>query len=215
MKPGWERELAVEAPVPAPSLERVRAALAVELGNPAQRSWKKDAATSFLGGLGIVGVVGAALALTQQLSVAPQNVPALGLLVATALVASLAGAAPARRWLQWTAVGLAVCTAAALVLLRSGGQPSTQPEWVCTLSHVAAGAPLLLLLWKGLRYSAPSLLRAVVGGGALGTTGALIGELGCAQGAAHVAFFHLSAWLVLAVVAGVVGTRLQRRSYAP
>jgi hypothetical protein len=101
------------------------------------------------------------------------------------------------------------------VLLRGEGHPSTTPEWVCTVSHLGLGAGPLGLMLAMLRKSALSAARTALAGLAVGATGAMLGELACEQSWVHVATFHLSAWLGLAVVAMLVARRLAPRSFAP
>ncbi|MBL8958017.1 MAG: DUF1109 domain-containing protein, partial [Myxococcaceae bacterium] len=63
--------------------------------------------------------------------------------------------------------------------------------------------------------SAPHPVRAALAGLAVGTCGALIGEVGCAQPWQHVLVYHLSAWLALMGACAVFARRLARSSYAP
>jgi hypothetical protein len=102
-----------------------------------------------------------------------------------------------------------------LVAMRGAGTPSSAAPWVCTLSHLSIGAAPLLLALALLRKSAIGPARAALAGLAVGTTGAMIGEIGCEQGWMHVLVWHLSAWVALAIVAGLVSRRLMPRSFAP
>jgi hypothetical protein len=66
-----------------------------------------------------------------------------------------------------------------------------------------------------LRGMAPSPLRSVVAGLAAGSTGAVVGELVCAQSAAHVALFHLTTWGAVGLAVVILSSTLSPRSYAP
>lgn len=212
-----ERALAAAPQPPADVLARVRATVAAEQARPRPtRGWLVDGLAVGATAAAVALLVGGALGATGQLSGTLANAPAVGLLLGCAALSSVAALVPGRRWSRWLALGWSGATAVALVALRlSGGTPSPLPEWVCTASHLAAALPGALLALRALREVAPSPLRATVLGAAAGTTGALVGELGCGQGAAHVALFHLSAWAVVAAVVALAARSLERRSYAP
>jgi hypothetical protein len=48
-----------------------------------------------------------------------------------------------------------------------------------------------------------------------GTTGAMVGELGCGRDALHVLLFHVSAWLVMVAVGALLSLVIRPRSHAP
>jgi hypothetical protein len=78
---------------------------------------------------------------------------------------------------------------------------------------VAVPAAVMALLL--LRKMAFNLSRAVVAGLAVGTTGALLGELMCGRNAAHIAVFHLASWVLASLAVVALSTRISRRSFAP
>lgn len=205
------------APPSADALAKARAALTAELSAPRPRRWRTGVlgASGTIVGLGLA-TAGVLLALGAcTLDFLASRAVTLASLITVGVVTVWTSLRPHGRVGRLISLGLVAVTAGLLVLLRGAGTPSTQPEWVCTVSHLAVGlapATVVILL---LRSMAPNRLRAVVAGLAAGTTGAFVGELACAQSAAHVAVFHLSAWAVVAVVVTVVSSRLTPRSYAP
>jgi hypothetical protein len=50
---------------------------------------------------------------------------------------------------------------------------------------------------------------------AVGTTGALLGELMCGRNASHIAVFHLASWALAAVAVVALSYASKRRSFAP
>lgn len=126
-------------------------------------------------------------------------------------------ARPGSAWLRRGAWSLAALSAGALVWTRPAevASLSTTPEWVCTASPLAAAVPAAAVALWMLRGMAFKLSRAVVAGLAVGTTGALLGELMCGRNAAHVAVFHLGSWALASVAVVALSARLSRRSFAP
>lgn len=200
-----------------PGLEKLRAAVFAELDVPPKRSWRADV-------LLITGVcwlaflaAAAVLFLAGQLTAAhliSRLVP-LSLLAGVVAVSSFAALAPRRPGQLIIGYVIAAIGLVGLVLLRGEGHPSETPAWVCTVSHAALGAGPLGLMLAMLRKSALGAARTALAGLAVGATGAMLGELSCEQGFAHVAVWHLGAWIGLAVIALLIGRRLVPRSFAP
>ena len=196
----------------AGTLARVKA----ELAQP-RRSWRPDAfklvAASWLMALGLTSVLlitgntPPELVLSRLATVAP-------LLVLGALGGYFA-VAPGGLRTRWALVTASVMAMLGLVLVRGAGHVSAQPEWVCTLSHLSLGAGPLVVAMLALRRTAPDVLRSVVAGLAIGTVGAIAGEVGCEQGWQHVLVFHLVPWATLTVAAVLISRRMKRWSYAP
>jgi hypothetical protein len=212
-------ELQFPSPRPPSSdaLSKARAAMLAEAKTPRRASWK--ASVVKVSGT-IVGVVlamaGVLLTIGAcTLDFLSSRAVTLASLMTVGLVTTWASLRPGGRVGRLVSIGLLVVAAVLVVLVRGAGTPSTQPGWVCTASHFAVGlapAAVVILLLRGM---APNRLRAVVAGLAAGTTGALVGELACAQSAGHVAVFHLSAWALVALVVTFISARLTPRSYAP
>ncbi|MCA2976832.1 MAG: DUF1109 family protein [Myxococcaceae bacterium] len=212
-----------ELPLPAPrppsssALAAARAAMQAEATTSRRSSWRagvvRGAGTIVGLALAVAGVLLAVGACTLDF-LAARSVT-LASLLTVGVVTTWASLRPGGRVGRFAALGLSAVSAGLLVLSRSAEVASSQPEWVCTVSHVAVGlapAAVVILLLRGM---APNRLRAVVAGVAAGSTGALVGELACAQSRSHVALFHLSAWGLVALFVAVVSSRLSPRSYAP
>ncbi len=203
---------------PNDSRSAMRALLAAELKKTPARSWKKDV---FMVCAAIVGLtLSTVLVLiatgNSSLDAVSLRLPSfLGLLLIGCASAWLAFAPRPHRRLHFGfalgAVGLV-----GIVLARGvTGSPATQPEWVCTVSHIGLGAGPLILALTLLRRAAPGVLRSAVAGLAVGSVGAAIGEVGCAQSWSHVLIFHCGAWLAVAAVSVLAGRLLKPRSFAP
>lgn len=197
---------------------RVKALALAEVaqGKP-RRSWRGDIAlltgVTWACALAVVAITlltGTAAA--GQLSA--RLVPVLPLLV----VAAVGGwAAIAPRPAALLPLGL-LAGLAGLVLVvatRGEGHASPLPQWVCTAAHLGIGAVPLSVALVLLRKSAPNPLRAVVAGLAVGTVGAIAGELACEQSWQHVLLFHGAAWLGVAAASLAISRRLTPRSWAP
>jgi hypothetical protein len=139
----------------------------------------------------------------------------VAVLLTVGVVATWASLRPKGHLGRWLAVAVVVTAAGLIVFLRGPGTPSPQPQWVCAVSHLALGLPPAAVVIVLLRGMAPSRLRSLVAGLAAGTTGAVVGEFGCAQSASHVATFHLGAWALVAVAVFIISSKLTPRSYAP
>lgn len=212
-------ELLQQAPVDTASLQRSRGLLAAELKRPRPRSWRIDAVLLLAASWGVAALVAVALfaAGATGAELLSRHGASIGLLFAVGTSCAWAALAPP----SWGRLGFAVAAGLSglvgLVVLRAMGvtAPSAQPEWLCTATHLGAGVAPLGVALAMLKKSAPHPVRAVLAGLAVGTCGALIGEIGCAQPWQHVLVFHLSAWLALVAACAVVARRLVRSSYAP
>jgi hypothetical protein len=205
---------------PAANAEALASALAAarkELAQAKPDSWRRDLAilTAVVSGIA-VGVVGVLGALGQWAVSSPlARWETLSLLALLQLVGVAAAMAPRARWAQVATVVMGVAAMAAVVALRGAGAPSALPPWVCTLSHLGVGLAPVATVVVLLRHAAISPLRALAAGICVGTPGAIVGELGCGQSAAHVALFHLPAWGIAIAVCMAVALRIRPRSYAP
>lgn len=142
--------------------------------------------------------------------------PLLALLWATSAVCAWGALSPRGGKLPLWGMGMAMVSAITLVLARGGVHAeSTLPGWVCTASHVGLGLIPLVVAVVFLRGAAFRPQRAVLAGLSVGTTGAFVGELACAQGWRHVLGYHLSAWVLIAVATFAVSRSLLPRSFAP
>jgi len=206
------RQQARDEATSATTLARVKA----ELAQP-RHSWRRDAlrlvvawwamACGLTTVLLLTGNTSPDLVLSRLASVAP-------LMVLGGLGGYFAIAPGGQRWRGALVVAFALAMLA-IVVTRGAGHPSAQPEWVCTLSHLSLGAGPLGVAMLGLRRTAPNVMRSMVAGLAIGTVGAIAGEVGCDQGWQHVMVFHLVPWAALTAVAVLVSRRMKRWSYAP
>jgi hypothetical protein len=213
-----------ELPIPparpprALALEKVRAAMLAEASRPKPMGWRARMGLVLALTVGVgaaAALVGPVLGFVSPAALAARWMTAVPVTVA-GLVTVLAAWTPGRRGLRFGALFLVVGAAAAMVLGRaSAADPGTSPEWLCTVSHIAAAIPAGAVGLFGLRGLAPNRLRAVLAGLGIGTVGALLGELMCERGPGHIAAYHLSAWAIVAAVVVVVAARLTPRSYAP
>lgn len=208
---------AASPPGSAADDQKLRAALDAEFNAVPPRSWRGDV-------LLLVGVcaalllaIGAVLFFAGQLqpSLVLHRAPVLAALFFTGATCAFAALAPRRRGRLLAALVVAAAGFVGLVLVRGPGLASTAAPWVCTLSHLAvAGAPLVLALAL-LRKAAIGPARAGLAGLAVGSVGAMLGELACEQGWTHVASWHLGAWVAVGAVALLASRRLVPRSFAP
>jgi len=212
-------EDALRPPPPKASARAAaRAAMRAEAARP-RVSWKTGAVRLIAASLGLALLV-AIFALGSGAAELSTLASRWLTLLALSLVGPLlawSSARPGSRWLRRGAWSLAALSAAALVLTRPAevASLSTTPEWVCTLSHLAVAAPAAVVAMWMLRGMAFDLSRAVAAGLAVGTTGALLGELLCGRNAAHIAVFHLASWTLASMAVVALSTRLTRRSFAP
>jgi hypothetical protein len=204
-------------PRPA-ALAAARAAMLAEAAKPKGLGWRTRMllVLALTVGVGVVvAVVGTLTGLVSPGVLAARWVTALPVALAGTLTV-VAAWTPGKRALRLGAVFLAAGAMMALVLGRAASSyTSSTPEWVCTVSHIAAAIPAGVVGLIGLRGMAPNRLRAVLAGLGIGTVGALLGELICERGPLHVGLYHLSAWAVVASAVVVVASRLSPRSFAP
>jgi hypothetical protein len=147
-------------------------------------------------------------------------------------LALLAGRAPALAWLLfaqiaglWAALApkralwagasfTAAAAGAAAVLATHAGATSDAPGWICAIIQgVGCLAPLALVV-SALRGSSFSWRRALSAGVALGTAGAIWGEIGCDRTLSHVVASHGGTWLALATACVLLWRALSRASPA-
>lgn len=198
-------------------MAKARAAMRSELTKRRPASWKANVAKASGTIVGLSLTVAGVMLLAGECSLESLSNRAVTLatLISVGVVTTWASLRPQGRVGRIASLGLVVLSAVLLVVMRGTGTPSESPHWVCTVSHFAVGlapAAVVILLLRGM---APNRLRSIVAGLAAGTTGAFVGELACAKPAGHVAVFHLSAWVAVALVVTFVSSRLTPRSYAP
>lgn len=205
---------------PDSALDRARAAMARELAlkQPVRR-WRTEVRRVLLAiwGLALLVAGGGLLAGVSSPKVLLARAP---LMLALAVVSGLSvvGALSPRASVMDRLLGGAatLLSAAWLVFARAGtAAVAGFPEWVCTVSHLGAGLLPLGFAWAALRNTAPDPLRTVLVGLGVGATGALIGELACEQGMAHVATYHLGAWGAITVLALLLSRFVPRKAFAP
>ena len=105
--------------------------------------------------------------------------------------------------------------AVALVLVRKPVGDSSLPEWICTATHVGFGAVPLIIGLVALRRGGMRLLAGLALGVSAGTTGAMVGELGCGRDSTHVLLFHVTAWAVMILAGALLSRFVKPRSHAP
>lgn len=198
-------------------LDAMRAAVFAELDAKPARGWKGD--LFLLVGLCAALLIAAGTVMFFAGALDPGLLAAragtLAALFAVGAFCAFAAISPRRRGRVLAGFGVAAAGFAGLVAVRGAGVASTAAPWVCTLSHLSMGAAPLVVALLLLRKSALSPARAALGGLAVGSTGAMLGELACEQSWAHVAVWHLGAWVGLSVIAVLVARRLVPRSFAP
>ncbi|RKH56850.1 DUF1109 domain-containing protein, partial [Corallococcus llansteffanensis] len=118
------------------ALERALAASRAELalGRPVRR-WRPQAMGLFAAAAGMaVATTAVFVALGRTTGSAVMGrAPMLAMLLSTGAVCSWGAVSPRGRLLRWVGVGMALLSAAALVLTRGAvREPSSLPEWVCT-----------------------------------------------------------------------------------
>jgi hypothetical protein len=205
-----------ERPTDAPA--RARAAALDELrAAPVPTPWRAQA-RRLAGAFVATGVAAAAAALVAAIADwggIAARAWLLAQLLALAAVAGFAALAPRLHGARTAVLVAAPLLMAELVLARGAGLPSQTPEWVCSVSHVALGLlPLGAALWA-LRQCAWRWPRALAAGAGAGTAGALLGELACRRGGAHVLVHHVGAWLAIVAICVLVSRRARPRTFAP
>jgi len=219
MRPTLDTLLTQAYPADAASLGKTLEAARRELAlNRAVRRWRTQAVWVFISTVAMVVLVASVLLVLKQMSFAAllSKAPLFVLLWSTGAVCAWGALSPRGHRLRTVGIVLAGGSAAALVLARGESQvEATLPAWVCAASHVAVGLGPLIVSLLALRSAAFRPARALVAGLSVGTTGALVGELACAQGWMHIAGYHLTAWALIAGVEVVVSRSLKSRSFAP
>jgi hypothetical protein len=219
MRPSLDTLLSQPYAADAASLGRALEAARQELArNRAVRRWRTQAVWVFTSSVVMVCLVAAVLLGLKQMTLDAllSRAPLFALLWTTGAVCSVGALSPRGHRLRVAGILLAGVSAATLVLAR--GSPHVEPTlpgWVCTASHVAVGLGPLIVALLALRSAAFRPMRALVAGLAVGTTGALVGELACTQDWLHVAGYHLSAWALLAIIEVMVSRSLKSWSFAP
>ena len=204
------------APLSEQERARLSAVSSAELTRP-QRAWRRDAFGLALAAFGMsagvttvllgIGNTSPALVLSRLATVVP--------LMVLGVAAAWLAVAPGLNSGRWAAVIAAGFAMAAIVFARGAGHPGSLPQWVCTVSHLSLGLGPLVWATMMLRRMAANMVRSLVAGLAVGTVGAVTGEVGCDQGWQHVLLFHLTPWLVLTATAVLMSRRAGRWSYAP
>jgi hypothetical protein len=206
-------------PAEPDALAKINAAVKSELAQKKPvRSWQQQALMLFGASFGVFVVVAIAVLLSgaARSEVLPSKVGTLLPMIAASALCAFAALAPRRRLIRIAAMFSALSAAVLLVVARAGvDRVSPTPEWVCTALHVAAAVVPIFAAVMILRGTAPSPLRAAVAGLAMGTTGAMLGELVCEQGLRHVAIFHLGAWAIVVAACVALSSVVRPRSYAP
>lgn len=212
-------DLSLPSPKPpaAEALAKARAAMLAEAAAPRRAGWRAGLVKASGTVLGLGAAVAGVLLMVGACTVdfLASRAVSLSALLTVGLVAMWASLRPQGLMSRLLSLGLVAVSAGVIVLVRGAGAASTQPEWVCTVSHLAVGLAPAAVVITLLRRMAPNRLRGVVAGLAAGTTGALVGELACAQSAVHVATFHLSAWAAVAVAVALISSKVRATSYAP
>ena len=200
------------------AFDRVRAAALDELRRaPHVPSWRRQAAVvaGVTAGLGVFAALGTALAGVYDWSRLGVRAPILLGAVAVAMLDGVGALVPARRPVVLAGLGASLLMMAALVATRAPGGGSATPGWVCSVSHLGMDLfPAAVALW-GLRQAAWTWPRALTAGLGAGTVGAVMGELACQKGRAHVLIHHVGAWVPIAIACVLVSRALRPRSFAP
>jgi hypothetical protein len=219
MRPSLDSLLTQVPPSDSVAMGRALIAAREELARKQPvRRWRTQAVWVVAASVGmVVAVAGVLLALGQvDAGHLLRRSPLFALLWVTAAVCAWGALSPSGHRLRLGGIALAMVSATLLVASRGAPHAEpTLPGWVCTASHFGVALVPLLVALLSLRGAAFLPLRAIVAGLAVGTTGALVGELACAQGWRHVAGYHLSAWALVAGVALAVSRSLKPRSFAP
>jgi hypothetical protein len=201
------------------SLKRLHEMLRRQPEVKSARSWKADALKMWSVTLGTFFVIGAIMVATSNSTlavIAERSRTIIPLMVAGGL-ACWSALAPRRRWSRIAAVAVAAAVAGWVVYSRSieHSHAPTLPEWFCSVSHFGSALPPLVAALWWLRRMQPVFIRPLVAGISVGTTGAMLGEVGCAQGFFHVLLFHVSIWAVVAAVTLLISSRIKATSHVP
>jgi hypothetical protein len=209
--------LSVADPSVGQASARLRAAVFAELEVPPARSWRGDvlwvvAACGLVASATAIALVAGGVASITHLT---DRAAAIAGLLAIGAGCAFTSLAPRRRGRLLIGFALAASGMIGLVLSRQTASVNSLPAWVCTFTHFTVGLAPLGFGLSLLRKSAIDPIRAGLLGLAIGSTGAIVGELACEQSWTHVAIWHLGAWALLGAVATLVSRRLVPRSFAP
>jgi hypothetical protein len=220
VKPGSLDTLLTQAPpANAAALQRALAGARAELAlqRPVRR-WRAQVAWVFTTPVVLVLAIAGVLLIAGQASL-PMLLgrwPLFALLWSTAGVCAWGALSPRGRHARRVGIALSALSAAVLVLSRATPHEASHLSgWVCTASHAGVALLPMAVALLTLRSAAFHPLRALNAGLAVGTAGALVGELACTQDWRHVAGYHLSAWALVAAVSLVLSRFLKPRSFAP
>jgi hypothetical protein len=213
-----ETELTREMPMSTAAKARLLSALRAELPKaPSKNRWRFEVAgvvaSSFLVTASIAGALLTSGNTTMEIIAARAVVLVMGGLICA--YAAAVAIAPGLKRGQVFALAAFAVGAAVLVGMRSEISAASTPEWVCTATHVGVGAIPLVIGVFALRRSGSKLLAGLALGVSAGTTGAMVGELGCGRDALHVLLFHVSAWLMMVAVGALLSLVIRPRSHAP
>lgn len=212
-----DRELERLPPLPAASRDRMLAALREELPRgPGPHQWRAEIVRVVVAVLAVTAAIGVALIASGNASLA-MMLDRLAVFAGGAALCAFAAyvaLAPRGRRGQLIASILFPFAAVALVLVRRPVGVASSPEWVCTVTHLAASAVPLTVGLLALRRGGAGGLAGFALGVAAGTTGAMVGEVACGRDATHVLVFHVSAWALMVALGAVASHFLPVRSHA-
>ena len=213
-----ETELTREMPMSTDAKARLLSALRPELPKaPSKNRWRFEVAgvvaSSFLVTASIAGALLTSGNTTVEIIAARAAVLVMGGLICA--YAAAVAIAPGLKRGQVFALAAFAVGSAVMMGMRSEISAASTPEWVCTATHVGVGAIPLVMGVFALRRSGSKLLAGLALGVSAGTTGAMVGELGCGRDALHVLLFHVSAWLVMVAVGALLSLVIRPRSHAP
>jgi len=201
-------------------LDRIREVSLAEMREtPSPRPWRVVARwyTAAVVGLTVAAlIISAALGLFEGARFGAQFLVVSILAVAQAMAIWVA-VAPLSR----TRVAICLALTALAIAVMLGVRPaeatqlSARPAWICSLTHLAVDIVPLAVALVALRQGVMRPGRVIAAGISAGALGALLGELACERGRAHVITHHLGVWLVVVIICMVVARRLRPRTFAP
>jgi len=213
-----ETELNRHTPMSTDAQARLLAALRPELPKaPSKNRWRFEVAGVVVSSLLVTAAIAAALLATGNTTLQIIAARGVALVMGSVICAYAAAVAIAPRLKRGQVFALAAFAigSAVLVAVRSEIGSASTPEWVCTATHVGVGAIPLVIGVFALRRSGSKVLAGLALGVSAGTTGAMVGELGCGRDALHVLLFHVSAWLVMVGAGALLSLVIRPRSHAP
>lgn len=213
-----DRELSRSPDISAEARARMLAALRPEMKEAPQKNrWRLELAGVVGSVLLLTAAIGGALLGSGNTSLSAIAARA-GVFVMCGILCAFSAAlalAPGLRRAQLVALLAFGFASIALVLLRTGQGASSTPEWVCTATHLGVGAVPLFIGLFALRRGGLRLFSGIALGVAAGTSGAMVGELGCARDSMHVLLFHVTAWAAVVAAGAALSVLVPPRSYAP